>query len=101
MVVVVCKVVLVFYFGPNQALGLGLKLGPSRTYTYTICIPYFKYVFQRPPIIIQCNHVMGWGHILKTSADTQQRLWQPLSIVQTWQQGPSISISGNDYLSQL
>ena len=30
---VVCKPILVFYFGPNQALGLGLRLGPSRTKT--------------------------------------------------------------------
>jgi hypothetical protein len=29
--VVVCKPNLVFYFGPNQALGLGMGLGPSRT----------------------------------------------------------------------
>ena len=28
---VVCKPILVFYFGPNQALGLELRLGPSRT----------------------------------------------------------------------
>ena len=28
---VVCKAILVFYFGPDQALGLGLRLGPSRT----------------------------------------------------------------------
>ena len=27
----VCKAILVFYFGPDQALGLGLRLGPSRT----------------------------------------------------------------------
>ena len=25
----VCKPILVFYFGPNQAFGLGLRLGPS------------------------------------------------------------------------
>ena len=31
LVVVVCKPILVFYFGPNQALGLELRLGPSRT----------------------------------------------------------------------
>ena len=28
---VVCKPILVFYFGPNQTFGLGLKLGQSRT----------------------------------------------------------------------
>ena len=28
---VVCKAILVFYFGPDKALGLGLRLGPSRT----------------------------------------------------------------------
>ena len=28
---VVCKPILVFYFGPNLAFGLGLRLGPSRT----------------------------------------------------------------------
>ena len=28
---VVCKHILVFSFGPKQALGLGLGLGPSRT----------------------------------------------------------------------
>jgi hypothetical protein len=36
---VVCKPILVFSFGPNQALGLGLRLGPIRTktwYYYTI-----------------------------------------------------------------
>ena len=27
----VCKPILVFSFGPNQAFGLGLGLGPSRT----------------------------------------------------------------------
>ena len=27
----VCKPILVFYFGPNQALGLRLRLGPSQT----------------------------------------------------------------------
>jgi hypothetical protein len=29
--VVVCKPILVFYFGPNLAFGLGLRLGPSQT----------------------------------------------------------------------
>ena len=33
--VVVCKAILVFYFGPNQDFGLGLRLGPSRTTTTT------------------------------------------------------------------
>ena len=28
---VVCKPILVFYFGPNLVVGLGLRLGPSRT----------------------------------------------------------------------
>ena len=27
----VCKPILVFDFGPNQALGLGFRLGPNRT----------------------------------------------------------------------
>jgi hypothetical protein len=27
----VCKPILVFYFGPNQTFGPGLRLGPSRT----------------------------------------------------------------------
>jgi hypothetical protein len=32
VVLVVCMVcILVFYFGPDQASGLGLRLGPSRT----------------------------------------------------------------------
>ena len=26
-----CKPILVFYFGPNQAFGLGLRMGPSQT----------------------------------------------------------------------
>jgi hypothetical protein len=36
--VVVCKPNLVFCFGPNQALGLGMGLGPSRTTTQILNI---------------------------------------------------------------
>ena len=35
-VVVVCKPILVFSFGPNQALGLRLRLWPSRTTCYSV-----------------------------------------------------------------
>ena len=37
----VCKPILVFYFGPNQAFGLGLRLGPSRTINGIIYFSWF------------------------------------------------------------
>ena len=44
---VVCKLILMFYFGPNQAYGLELRLGPSRTknelLSEGICLGYPQY----------------------------------------------------------
>jgi hypothetical protein len=65
LVVVVCKPILVFSFGPNQAFGLGLGLGPSWTKSAYLYAWYITNVKQY--LLFWIKTKLSCGFVLSSS----------------------------------